>query len=104
MINLSDIHFPSDHIKNRAARMWANKYDSGNHTISYRVTPHGKEFDHKTKDRRLVLFDLRRRVAECLSLETGEVCEANRYGDLCSHVYRAYQVMESRKPKREEAA
>jgi hypothetical protein len=74
--------------------MWATKYDQGEFTVTYRVVPHGKAFEHKTKDRRLVLFDLRRRVAECLSFETGEVCEANSFGRLCGHVYRASQVMQ----------
>ena len=104
MIDLSSIHFPSDRIRARARLMWATKYDSGAHTVSYKVVPHGKEFDHKTKDRRLVLFDLKRKVVECLSLETGEVCEANSYRRLCSHVYRAHQVMEKGTKKREQRA
>lgn len=84
--------------------MWATKYDSGAHTLSYRVVPHGSRFQHKTKDRRLVLFDLKRGVAECLSLETGEVCEANNFGKLCSHVYRAHRVMEKANRKKEQKA
>lgn len=102
MINLTDIHFPSEHIRDRASAMWATKYDSGTHTLSYKVVPHGAKFEHKQKDRRLVLFDLKRRVAECLSLETGEVCSANYYGQLCSHVYRAHEVMSSRARRREQ--
>lgn len=103
MINLSDIDLPSVHITERAKRMWATKYDSGEHTISYKVVPFGAKFEHKSKDRRLILFDLKRRIAECLSLETGEVCEANSFGRLCSHVYRAYCVLEKGN-KRKEAA
>lgn len=102
MLNISDIRFPTEHVSKRARAMWATKYDSGERTITYRVVPHGPQYDHKTKDRRLVLFDLKRGVAECLSLETGEVCEANSYKILCSHVLRAYQVME--KGSRKKAA
>jgi hypothetical protein len=95
MINLSDIAMPSEHIKARSRAMWATRYDIGAHTISYRVVPFGRKFEHQQKDRRLVLFDLRRGIAECLSLETGELCEANSFGRLCSHVFRAHQVMEA---------
>lgn len=102
MINLSDIALPSEHIVARARLMWATKYDSGAHTLSYKVVPFGAKFEHKSKDRRLVLFDLKRRIAECLSLETSEVCEANSYRRLCAHVYRAHRVME--KGSRKKAA
>lgn len=95
MINLNSVNEPSKHIQDRARHMWAVRYDIGQHTISYRVTPWGKKHAHLTKDRRIVLFDLKRRTADCLSMETGEVCEANSYGRLCSHVYKAAQVMES---------
>jgi hypothetical protein len=92
MLNLITItETPSDLIRSRARLMWATKYDSGQHTISYKVVPHGSSFDHKGKDKRIVLFDLRRGTADCLSLETGEVCEANSFGRLCSHVYAAHR-------------
>jgi hypothetical protein len=94
MINLNEIAMPSEHVQARSRLMWATRYDIGAHTISYRVVPFGRKFEHQQKDRRLVLFDLRRGIAECLSLETGEVCEANSFGRLCSHVFRAHQVME----------
>jgi len=100
MIHLHDIAVPSEHVKARASAMWATRYDVGSHTLSYKVVPFGAKFEHKTKDRRLVLFDLKRSIAECLSLETGEVCEANNFGRLCSHVYRAHQVMERGSRKR----
>ena len=100
MIDLADISYPSEHVKARASAMWATKYDSGEHTLTYKVVPYGRKFEHKTKDRRLVLFDMKRRTADCLSLETGEVCEANSFGRLCSHVYRAYQVMDRGNQKR----
>lgn len=93
MINLNSISEPSAHIQDRASRMWATRYDTGEHTVIYRVVPFGRKFEHQTKDRRLVVFDVKRATADCLSLETGEVCEANNYGRLCSHVYRAYCVM-----------
>lgn len=89
MMNLSSIKSPSELIKARSKAMWVTKYDSGQHTISFRVVPHGKKFGHKTRDRRLVLFDSKRQIAECLSLETGEVCPANSFGKLCSHVLAA---------------
>lgn len=93
MINLNSIQNPSLHIIERSRAMWATKYDSGEHTVIYKIVPWGRKFEHKTVDRRLVIFDVRRSIAECLSLETGEICEANSYGRLCSHVYRAFCVM-----------
>lgn len=104
MLKIADIQFPSPHITSRAKRMWATRYDAGEFTVTYKVVPHGPQFDHKQKDRRLVLFDLKRGIAECLSLETGEVCEANSFRHLCSHVYRAYQVMEKGNKRKQEAA
>jgi len=96
MLNLTLItETPSELIQARSKKMWATKYDQGAHTISYKVVPHGKDFEHLTKDRRIVLFDLKRRTADCLSLETGEVCEANSFGKLCSHVVAASRSMES---------
>lgn len=100
MIRLDKTFEPSAHVIERARLMWATKYDQGEHTVIYKVIPFGAAFDHKSKDRRLVMFDSRRRVAECLSLETGEVCEANSFGRLCGHVYRACQVMERGSGKR----
>lgn len=94
MINLTSVESPSLHVATRANLMWATRYDVGAHTLTYKVIPFGRKFDHKTKDRRLVLFDLRRGTADCLSLETGEVCEANSYGLLCSHVLAAHRSME----------
>lgn len=95
MLSLNNITgIPSELVQSRARAMWATKYDVGQHTISYKVVPHGSSFDHKGKDKRIVLFDLRRGTADCLSLETGEVCEANSFGRLCSHVYAAHRSME----------
>lgn len=95
MLNLTKVTQPSELIQRRAKRMWATKYDQGAHTISYRVVPFGAKFNHQQKDRRIVLFDLKRGTADCLSLETGEVCEANSYGRLCSHVYAATRSLQS---------
>ena len=89
MIKLQNISVPSEHVRTRAEAMSATEYDAGRFTISYEVVPLG------TKDRRLVLFDLKREAADCLSLENGEVCEANRHGKLCAHVLKASQVMEA---------
>ena len=95
MINLNSIQNPSLHIVERSRAMWATKYDSGDHTVIYKIVPWGRKFEHKTVDRRLVIFDVRRSIAECLSLETGEICEANSYGKLCSHVYAASKRLEA---------
>ena len=94
MINLTNIESPSLHIQERAKSMWATKYDQGAHTVAYRVVPFGRKHEHKTKDRRLVFFDMKRRTADCLSLENGEVCEANSFGRLCSHVLAAHRSIE----------
>lgn len=75
--------------------MWATVYDRGQHTVSYKVVPFGAAFEHKAKDRRIVLFDLKRGTADCLSFETGEICEANNYGRLCSHVFAAHRSIEA---------
>lgn len=105
MLNLNNItERPSELIQARAKRMWATKYDQGAHTISYRVVPHGAKFNHQQKDRRIVLFDLRRETADCLSLEGGEVCEANSFGKLCSHVYAASKSMEAANKRFRKAA
>lgn len=94
MLRLTDINAPSLHVATRARLMWATKYDSGQHTVIYKVTPWGRKFDHKTVDRRLVIFDVKRQTADCVSLETGEVCEANSFGKLCAHVYAASKRLE----------
>jgi hypothetical protein len=91
MLNLTTIIEPSQHVKDRAKHLTAVQYDVGQYTISFRVTPD----EHQPKDERLVLFDLLRRTADCLSLKTGEVCEANSFGKLCCHVYAASLSMES---------
>lgn len=95
MIRLDKTFEPSAHVIERARLMWATKYDQGEHTVIYRVTPFGKRFDHETADRRLVVFDAKRRAAECLSLETGEHCIANIHGRLCAHVYAASKRLHS---------
>lgn len=100
MLNLSNITNPSPHIQERARAMWATKYDQGEHTVIYRVVPFGRKFEHRTVDRRLVVFDVKRGTADCLSLETGEICEANSFGKLCSHVYRASCVMNQANQRR----
>lgn len=56
--------------------MWCRTKDLGDRIIA-RVVPFGAEFDHKHKDRRLVEIDLLKQTAQCVSLETGEECEAN---------------------------
>lgn len=100
MLNLTNNTEPSLHIRDRASRMWATKYDQGQHTVIYRVVPFGAKHDHKSKDRRLVVFDVNRQTADCLSLETGEVCEANSYGRLCSHVYAASKRLRNQQTKK----
>jgi hypothetical protein len=104
MLNLNNItEKPSELIQARARRMWATKYDQGAHTISYRVVPHGAKFNHQHKDRRIVLFDLRRGTADCLSLETGEICDANSFGKLCNHVFAASKALEVANKRRKVA-
>jgi hypothetical protein len=96
MLNLTAvIELPSELIQSRSRLMWATKYDSGQHTISYKVVPYSAAFGHKGKDKRIVLFDLKRGTADCLSMDTGEVCEANSFGRLCSHVHAAHRSMEA---------
>lgn len=111
MLHLSEITNPSPLILKRARAMWAVKSSETARTIAYKVTPHGKDFGHRDKDRREVVFDLLNETAECVSLETGEVCPANadfvpgqpdrpKMPHLCSHCWCAFQrferLMESR--------
>lgn len=94
-LSLTTIYQPSEHVEQRSRLMWATIHERGQFTVTYKVVPHGKEFEHKSKDRRLVRFDLRRELVECLSLESGEVCEANSFGRLCGHVLAAHKSMKA---------
>ncbi len=89
MISLAQIENPSPHVQERASLMRATKYDQGKRTVIYTVKPYGRKFEHDTKDRRRVVFDSKYKTADCLSLNTGEVCDANSFGKLCSHVWAA---------------
>lgn len=72
MLHFSLITNPSPLILRRSAAMWANKIGETESTVTYRVTPFGADFDHQSKDRRSVTFDLDAQTAECVSLETGK--------------------------------
>jgi len=90
MVDLSEIKFASLHVRSRARLMWCRRMRVAG--FVYRITPHGREFDHQHKDRRRVEFFGNR--AECFSLDDGSQCEANSYGILCSHIYRANELYE----------
>lgn len=105
MLHLSEIKNPSPLIRQRADLMWARIVDETESSITYRVVPFSSSFNHRQKDKRLVRFDLVNETAECVSLETGSICEANsdfvpgqpdkpKMSHLCSHVLCAYQRLE----------
>lgn len=104
MLNLNSNSEPSLHIQDRASKMWATIYDRGEHTVIYKVVPWGRKFEHKAKDRRLVVFDAKRGTADCLSLEDGSQCDANSFGKLCSHVYAASKRLQANAHKAEQKA
>lgn len=96
MISTTAINDPSDYIKTRGrqCRVKTLAFDS------YLVTP-----PEKGKLKRLVHFDVSKQGVvkiECVAIETGEVCEANSFSMLCSHVQAAATRLE-RNIKREEA-
>lgn len=99
MIEINETTSASDHIRHRARFMWCRTKDLGDKIIA-RVVPHGYEFNHKHKDRRLVEVDLLNQTAQCVSLETGEECAANSFGTLCSHVYRTLQQIARNQKRR----
>lgn len=89
MIRITATTSASQHIVNRSRLMWCRTRDLGDRIVA-RVTPHGSEFNHKHKDRRIVEINLIDKTAICVST-TGEECSANSWGVLCSHVFRALQ-------------
>lgn len=89
MLNLQKATTPSQMIQKRSEGMRAVKYDSGEHTISFEVGLIGSEPED------FVLFDLKRGVAMCSRLADGSLCEANKYGNRCSHVWCAAKQLES---------
>lgn len=107
---------PSPLIRSRAALMWCVKIRQFRDVVVFRITPHGKQFKHPMKDRRVVVFDSKSKTAQCMKYSTpGEVCEANadfvpndpdrpKTPHLCAHVYRAWQQFQKVKAKKQEAA
>lgn len=98
MIDLNAIpETPSDRIAKRAAAMWIRRIRSVDGKLTFRVTPHGSEFEHKSKSKRIVVLDLVNETAECFDRFTGEECAANsdsvpgsdqpKRPHLCSHVF-----------------
>lgn len=95
MISTTAINDPSPHVKSRGrkCRVKTLAFDS------YLVTP-----PEKGKLKRLVHFDVSNQGVvkiECVAIETGEVCEANSFSKMCSHVEAASRRLE-RNIKREE--
>jgi hypothetical protein len=93
MITISEIGRVSDFIKSRAASMWVSRQKSADPSIIiYRVRPYGTK-ENRGKHPRIVTINLVEDSAECVSKWTGEICEANSYGKLCAHIYRALQAV-----------
>lgn len=88
MIAAQTINDPSPHVKSRGRRCRVKTlaFDS------YLVTP-----PEQGKLKRLVHFDVSEQGVvkiECVSPDTGEVCEANSYSRLCAHVEAAVRRLE----------
>lgn len=95
MIAATAINEPSPHVKSRGRKMRVKTlaFDS------YLVTP-----PEPGKLKRLVHFDVSEAGVvkiECVAPETGEVCEANNFSKMCSHVESAVRRLEQN-IKREE--
>ncbi len=114
MIALSNITNPSQLVIRRARLMWATKCRSANPSlVVYLICPHGRDFNHQQKEKRIVTLDLNNKTAKCVKRFSGESCEANADfvpGDpetpksprLCCHVLRAmmaWQTAEKRRNK-----
>lgn len=96
MIATITLNDPSPHVKarGRKCKVKTLAFDS------YIVTP-----PEEGKLKRLVHFDVSDAGTvkiECVAPETGEVCEANAFGKMCSHVQAAALRLE-RNIKREQA-
>lgn len=83
MIAVTTVNDPSPHVRSRArkCRVKTLAFDS------YIVTP-----PEPGKLKRLVHFDVSDTgivKVECVAPETGEVCEANSFSKMCSHVQAA---------------
>jgi hypothetical protein len=94
MLNISTSQTPSKHVQLRAQGLRARKYDAGKNTISFRVGPIGGRFED------LVLFDVKRGVAECSRLKDGSRCERNKFGGMCAHVWCAAQELDAESKRR----
>ncbi len=95
MIAAQKLNQPSAHVKRRAraCKVKTLGFDS------YLVTP-----PEQGKLKRLVHFDVSEVGVvkiECVAVETGEVCEANTYSQLCSHVQAAVLRLEQNIRKEE---
>jgi hypothetical protein len=89
MLNLHKPATPSQMIQKRSEGMRAVKYDSGEKTISFEVGLIGSEPED------FVSFDLKRGVAMCSRLADGLLCDANKNGQLCCHVWAASLELEA---------
>lgn len=99
MIEIKRTTSASEHIRRRSAAMWCRTKDLGDRIVA-RVTPFGSEFNHRQKDKRIVEINLVDKTAQCVSLD-GVECEANSWGRLCSHVFRALVQVEKNQKRRE---
>lgn len=96
MIASTAINDPSPHVKSRGrkCRVKTLAFDT------YLVTP-----PETGKLKRTVHFDVSNQGVvriECVAMETGEVCEANAFSRMCSHVEAATRRLEQN-IKREQA-
>jgi hypothetical protein len=114
MIYLDSITEPSELIRHRASLMWVRQIKNLRGLLVFRVTPHGTEFDHRAKTKRIVTVDLVKGTADCFDRYTSEPCTANsdyvpgtgesKTPRLCSHVYAVLvQIAANQKRQKRES-
>jgi hypothetical protein len=103
MLRISTVNHVSDFIKTRASSMWVRKLKSANpNVIRYNVRGYRIK-ENRGKHPRIISVNLVEDTAECVSRWTGEECEANSYGNLCCHVYRALEAIATANERRRAA-
>ena len=79
MISVSDIQHASPAVREKAKRTWIKKLAAN----QFRVVPKSR-----SKSKRIVVFLPTNQVL-CVSRDTGEICQANYFGMVCHHVFKA---------------
>ena len=79
MITIDAIQHASPAVREKAKRTWIKKLTP----TQFRVVPKSR-----SKSKRIVVFLPTNQVL-CVSRDTGEICQANYFGMVCHHVFKA---------------